>query len=367
MISRPFGALPSGEPVEAWTLNGAGGLTLEVITYGGIVTKLLLPGRDGQLTDVVLGFDSLDSYLAGHPYFGAIAGRVAGRITGAAFQLDGKTYNLARNKPPNHLHGGVHGFDKRVWTVAPIEDMDGTQSLRLSYCSPDGEEGYPGTVHVTVTYTVTPDNVFLIEAEAEADRPTPFNYTHHSYFNLAGESSGSICDHELQIYSHRSVLTDENMTLLGRLSSVDGNGNDFRESRQLGAAIPLLFKNHGDLYLIPSSTANHAALAPAARLMHPGSGRILDVSTTEKYMQLYTGCSLDGSLTGKSGTQYGRFAGVCLECEGYPDGANVPDLGDIILRPGRTLRQATAYAFSIRAEYPIASPSEITLRERAET
>jgi aldose 1-epimerase len=346
--SRTFGLFPTGESVDAWTLSGPGGLVLEAITYGGIVTRLLAPDRHGGLADVVLGFNDLDSYLAGHPYFGAIVGRVAGRITGAGFNLEGKTYEVSRNDPPNHLHGGLHGFDKKIWIATPVYSPDGTPSLRLSYRSPDGEEGYPGTVKVTITYTVTGDNVFLIETEAVTDRPTPFNLTHHSYFNLAGEAAGSIADHELQIHADEYVVTGEHMTLLGRLGSVTGHSNDFRQPRRLGAAIPLLFQNHGDLYLIRKTAPNERSPKPvlSARLVHPGSGRVLDVSTTETHLQLYTGAGLDGSLMGKSGAAYARHAGVCLECEGYPDGANAPRLGNIILRPGHPKRQTTAYAFS---------------------
>jgi aldose 1-epimerase len=349
--SRAFGFLPTGKSVEAWTLTGRGGLVLEVITYGGIVTRLLAPDRDGRLADVVLGFNDLDSYLAGHPYFGAITGRVAGRITGAEFSLEGTTYTLAGNDPPNHLHGGVQGFDKKIWNAAPMKGPDGAPSLRLSYRSPDGEEGYPGTVNVSVTYTVTSDNTYLIETEAVTDRATPFNLTHHSYFNLAGETSGSIADHELQIHADKSVTTDVRMTLLGRVEPVTGRGNDFRRPRRVGAALPLLFRNHGDLYLIHKAAGNNSGpnLVPAARLVDPGSGRVLDVSTTETHLQLYTGALLDGSLIGKSGTAYGPHAGLCLECHGYPDGVNAPGLGDITLRPGHHIRKATAYAFCTAA------------------
>jgi aldose 1-epimerase len=345
--SRFYGQLPGGESVEAWTLTGSGGFELEVITYGGIVTRLLVPDREGRLADVVLGLSDLESYLAGHPHFGAITGRVAGRITGAQFTLDGKTYKLARNQAPNHLHGGFEGFDKKIWTASPIEAPNGGSSLRLSYCSRDGEEGYPGTVHITVTYTVTGDNVFSIETEAVTDRPTPFNITHHSYFNLAGEDSGSIADHELQVYADRYVLTDDHLTLLGRYVPVDGQVNDFREGRRLGDAIPDLFLNHGDLYLLHNGgdRPTHEP-ASAACLVEPLSGRALNVSTTETHLQLYTGAALDGTLTGKSGVQYGKHAGVCLECHGYPDGANAPEFSDNILRPGYPQRHTTIYAFS---------------------
>src|SRR5580765_8249474 len=250
LSSRKFGSLPDGRAVEAWTLCGAGGLLLDVITYGATVTRLLVPDRDGRLADVVLGFDNLSSYLADHAHCGAIAGRVAGRISGARFVLEGTSYELARNDGQNHLHGGIRGLGKRLWTAQPIKQPCGTPSLRLTYRSPNGEEGYPGTVNVTVTYTITDDNVFLIETEGDADQPTPLSLTQHSYFNLAGEASGSIADHELQIYADKFVATNETMTLLDRLESVASHCNDFQEPRGLGAVIPLLFQNHGDLYCI---------------------------------------------------------------------------------------------------------------------
>lgn len=343
--SRIYGTLPGGQSVEAWTLAGRGGLVLEVITLGGIVTRLLVPGRDGILDDVVLGFNNLDSYAAGHPYFGAIAGRVAGRITGAAFSLDGTSYKLAPNEPPNHLHGGFTGFDKRIWKASPAQRADCAPSLRLTYLSPDGEEGYPGNVDVAVTYTVTDENAFIIETEATSDRATPLSLTHHSYFNLSGQSSGTIENHRLTIHSHRYVPVRDDMTLSGRLEPVVHNGNDFRESRRLGDAIPHLFRRHGDLYALPNPAGNQPRLA--ARLEDPVSGRAMTVSTTERYLQLYTGCHLDGSLIGKSGKPYSRFAGLCLECEGYPDASNAAMREHTLLEPGRTRRNSTVYAFSV--------------------
>jgi aldose 1-epimerase len=345
--SRNFGTLPNGQSVEAWTLVGQGGLVLEAITYGGIVTRLLAPDREGLRADVVLGFNDLDSYLAGHPYFGAITGRVAGRITGARFDLDGRTYELPCNQPPNHLHGGIDGFDKKVWAATPVDRPDGAPSLRLSYRSPDGEEGYPGTVDVSVTYTVTADNTFLIETEAVTDRATPFCLTQHSYFNLAGEAHGSIDDHELQIDADHAIGADENMTLLGELDPVEGQGNDFRSQRRLGDAIPHLFQNHGDIYSIrKAKTSNGHGPAPVARLVHRETGRVVEVVTTESHLQLYTGSALNGAWFGKSGKPYGRHSGVCLETQGYPDGVNRPDIDDIILRPGEKYHRSTAYVFS---------------------
>jgi aldose 1-epimerase len=339
--------LSAGQIVEAWTLTGRGGLVVEAITYGGIVTRLLAPDRNGSAGDVVLGFNDLDSYLGGHPYFGAITGRVAGRISGAAFTLEGTTYRLARNDPPNHLHGGVEGFDKRLWSAAPVEREDGAPSLRLSYHSPEGEEGYPGNVRVTVTYTVTHDNAFLIESEAVSDRITPLSLTHHSYFNLAGESSGSIADHRLEIFASEFVPVDENLTATGRLEATSRHGNDLQTPRRIGDLIGLLFQGHGDLYALPKRHGSE--MRPAARLEDPASGRVMTVSTTQSYLQLYTGSHLNCSSKGKSGAVYAPHAGFCLECEGYPDAANAARREDILLHPGQIQRHTTAYAFSVRS------------------
>lgn len=349
MLALPYGALPSGETVEAYTLTNAGGFSLQVITYGATVTSMRVPDRHGRLADVVLGFGHLRSYLAPHPYFGAIVGRVAGRITGARFVLDGCAHELAPNDPPNHLHGGRVGFDRRLWSATPVFRADGAASLRLAYRSPDGEEGYPGKVDVAVTYTVTADNAFMMETEATTDRATPFSLTQHSYFNLAGEDAGTIEGHELKIQADAYAPVDKRMALQGRREQVAGQGNDFNRPRRVGNALPHLFQAHGDLYFLPRPEAEKSSKKtprPAARVFEPVSGRVLTVSTTEDCLQFYTGVSLDGSLIGKSGRAYGPHAGLCLECEGYPDGANTPALGNIILRPGQPLRHTTIYAFS---------------------
>lgn len=346
LTSRPFGVLPTGEEVVAYVLRGAGGFELEALSYGGIVTRLLAPDREGRLADVVLGLPGLAAYAAGHPYFGAIAGRVAGRLTGARFFLDGEERRLAANDPPHHLHGGARGFDKRVWRAAPVARADGAPSVRFAYRSPDGEEGYPGAVDVSVTYTVAAGNAFTIESEAASDRATPFNLTHHSYFNLAGEGSGPVAGHELRIDADEVVPCDARMGLSGVRAPVAGTAADFRRARRLGEALPGLFLNHGDLYVLRPHPGRGAAPARAAVLSDPASGRRLEVRTTEAFLQLYTGAALDGSLVGKSGAAYGRHAGVCLECEDYPDGANAPALGNGVLRPGEIRRHATVYAFS---------------------
>lgn len=320
---------------------------------GGIVTRMLVPGRDGLSADVVLGFDELQSYVAGRQYFGAITGRVAGRISGAAFTLDGRIYQLADNDAPNHLHGGVCGLDKRVWRARSVTRPDGAPSLRLNYFSPDAEEGYPGNVDIGVTYTVTHDNTFLIETEAISDQLTPLNLTHHSYFNLGGESHSPVADHLLTIFADEYAPAGEHMTLQGRLEPV-GSGNDFRSPRRLGEMIPLLFQQHGDLYALREGQAGEMKVA--VHCEDPISGRAMTVSTTNNYLQLYTGRFLDGSHIGKSGIAYGPFGGVCFECQGYPDAADVRLRNDILLQPGQAQRHATAYAFTVSTDEPKWTP-----------
>lgn len=332
------------QPVHAYELNGSGGLAARVLDYGGLVTHLRVPDRHGVLADVVLGFDDLASYLAPHPYFGALAGRVAGRITGAQFTLEGRPYPLLANDGANHLHGGQRGFDKQVWSAEAVARPDGAPSLRLSLTSPDGDEGYPGKVKVAVTYTVTADNTFLIESHATTDAATPFNLTHHSYFNLGGHASGSLADHSLAVAAADYAPTDDDMTLLGQRAPVSPS-NDLRFPRRLGDVITGFHQQHGDLYFLADSAPGR--LTRAAVLRDPSSGRILAVDTTEPCLQLYTGASLDGSLVGKSGHRYDRYAGLCLECEDYPDAVHTPGLAaSPLLLPERPHHAVTAYRFT---------------------
>jgi len=345
-IPRFFGRLATGESVEAYTLTNASGASIEVLTYGGTVTSLRMFDRLGQLNDVVLGFGSLAPYLERHPYFGAIVGREAGRITGGRFTLDGCGYELPRNEGSNHLHGGVTGFDKRLWNAQPVARTDGAASLRLTYHSPDGEEGYPGTVEVAVTYTLSAQNDFIVETEAVTDRPTPLSLTHHSYFNLAGANANDVANHELQIYADDFAPTDGALAHLGQRLGVENRSNNFNRPRRLGEAIPELFQRHGDLYFVRRPRYSPRALAIAARVIEPTTGIALEVRTTETCVQLYTGSALDGTQIGKSGHPYGPHAGLCLECQDYPDGVNTPELGDIVLRPGEIRRTRTVYSFS---------------------
>ena len=335
--------MPTGERIDEYTLTNIRGLSLKVITYCGIITKLHVPDKNGLLADVVLGFNNLEQYLAGHPYFGCITGRVAGRLTHGKFSLDGKNYSLAINDPPNHLHGGKMGFDKRIWRAEIISEKE--PRLRLSYFSPDNEEGYPGNVQVNVFYSLTDANEFVIEYEAVTDQATPLNLTNHSYFNLAGEGSRRIDDQVLQIFADDYAPADETMTLLARRESVAGCANDFTRARRIGDALPGLWKNHGDVYFI--RPRGNSKLAPVAKLFDPHSGRVMEISSTEPCLQLYTGVSLNGTLIGKSGRSYGQHGALCLECEGHPNGVNAPQLGDIVLRPSVTYRQTTVHTFSV--------------------
>lgn len=347
MQSRLFGQLPNGQAVDLYTLTNAAGAAVEVITYGAIIRSVRVPDRAGRLDDVVLGFNDLASYVAPHPYIGAIAGRIAGRVTGGRLEIEGRTYPLVLNNGANHLHGGLVGLDKRVWTAARAKRPDGADSVRLTYFSPDGEEGYPGNLDIAVTYTLTADSALIVETAATSDQVTPLVLAQHSYFNLAGEGSGPATGHHVEIRADRFVgAADDGFTLSGRAEPVAGSGNDFNQPRELGPALDGLFRRHGVIYLLRAPGAP-TPVAPnrVARITEPASGRVLEVSTTEPCLQFYTGMALDGTLVGKSGRTYGPFAGLCFECQGYPDGASRPEFGDILVRPGRPQHRTTVYAF----------------------
>jgi aldose 1-epimerase len=341
---HPFGTLPTGETVEEYTLTNLHGLTLKLITYGGIITELQAPDRKGVPADVVLGFRDLAGYLEQSAYIGAIIGRVAGRISGGSFALDGTRYQLAVNNPPNHLHGGVVGFDQRIWHAQAWVNEDDNAAVKLSYHSPEGEEGYPGNVDVSVIVSLTDANEVVLRYEAVTDRATPLSLTSHCYFNLAGEGTGTMENHVLQIHSPEFVPSDKEMTLLGRRMPVAGTANDFQRATRIGDALPGLAGQHGENYLIPHRA--HKSLELVARATEPSSGRVMEVWTTEDSLQFYTGAYLVSSKAGKAGRNYPPLAGFCLECQGYPDGVNHPELEDIILRPGDIYRQTTIYRFS---------------------
>ena len=339
IAKSPFGHLPNGELVEKYDLTNRAGMKVSVITYGGIIQSLRLPDRAGMMADVVLGFDDLDSYVKGHPYFGCITGRVAGRISGGKFRIDGRDYLLAINNGPNHLHGGLTGLDKRLWKAETLPD-----GVSLRYRSTDGEEGYPGNLDIAVTYRLTDSNELIIESDVVSDQVTPVNLTNHTYFNLAGEGAGSIEDHVLQIFADEFVPADNDLTLSGRRESVAGQANDLREPRRLGDVMSELHLHHGDNYLL--RPPGDKGLAMVACVRDPASGRQLEILTNDTNLQFYTGFFLDGTLTGKSGKPYDPHAGLCLECQGYPDGVAHPELGDILVLPGHPQRRMTIYNFT---------------------
>ena len=355
ILRRPFGNLPDGRSAELFTLSNGSGLSCDITNYGGIITALRVTRADDSEVDVVLGFDNLADYLGPHPCFGAIIGRVAGRISGAKFHLDGRDYPLAANDAPNHLHGGPRGFDKQLWEAAIVE-KDDIPTLQLSYLSRDDEEGYPGNVRVVISYSLSPKNELIIRYEAETDKATPLSLTNHSYFNLAGEGSGDVNDQWLQIFSDEIAVTDAAMTLLGTKAPVAGQGNDFNELRRLGDAIPQLLNHHGDNHFIRRQAHKKGKLIPAAVMSDPASGLVMTTLTTQDTVQIFTATVLDGSLTGKSRKPYLKHAGICFECQACPGAVHTQELGEIILRPGERYNHTTVHAFSTLPGQPMRDP-----------
>lgn len=341
-----FGKLPDGTAIDLYTLTNKSGMTAKVMTYGGILTELHVPDKDGKTADVVLGFDDLKGYLDGHPYFGSNVGRVANRIAGGKFSLDGKQYTLEKNNGPNALHGGKKGFDKVVWKAEPIKGRDGAPALKLTYTSADGEEGYPGTLTTTVVYTLTDANELRIDFEAVTDKATPVNLAHHSYFNLAGHNAGDILNHEVTLEADKYTPTDKTLIPTGKIESVAGTPLDFTKATPIG-------KRLGDLKTDPIGYDHNFVLrdckdgkpCKAATVRDPKSGRVLEVWTTEPGIQLYTGNFLDGSHKGKGGAVYKQHTGFCLEAQHFPDAVNQPTFPSVILKPGEKYRQTTIYAF----------------------
>ncbi|MHB1562388.1 MAG: aldose epimerase family protein, partial [Isosphaeraceae bacterium] len=339
-----FGKTPDGTPVELSTLSN-GRVTVKVMTYGGIITELHVPDRAGKTADVVLGFDTLEDYIARNPHFGAITGRVANRIARAEFTLDGKEYRLAANNGPNTLHGGKKGFDKVVWKAQDVSGPAGP-AVKLTYLSRDGEEGFPGNLNVAVTYTLTDDNALRIDYTATTDKATPVNLTNHSYFNLAGHDSGAILDQELMLAADQYTPSDDQYIPTGQIAPVGGTPLDFTTPTAIGARIGQIQGEPGGYdhnYVIRPSGSSPAF---AARARDPKSGRVLEMYTTEPGVQLYTSNFMDGNLKGKGGAAYKKHQAFCLEAQHYPDALHHPNFPSIILRPGATYSQTTIYKFS---------------------
>jgi aldose 1-epimerase len=333
--------------IEVFTLKNAQGAEVQITNFGARVISIKVPDREGKLGDVVLGFDSLASYQGPNPYFGSIVGRYANRIAKGRFTIGGVTYQLATNERGNHLHGGVKGFDNVVWAVR----LASLTQLDLTYESPDREEGYPGTLTTKTIYSLTEDNGLAIELRATTDKPTVVNLANHSYFNLTGDGKKSILDHEIQINADRFTPTDAQSIPTGELASVVGTPFDFRTSTPIGARIAekdqQLIYGFGYDHNWILNKANPSELFLAATVIDPLSGRQLEVITTEPALQFYSGNLLDGSAVGKRGVRYGKYAGICLETQHYPDSPNQPSFPSTELKPGQEYHHRVIYRFSV--------------------
>ena len=346
----PFGATPDRTPVEIFTLTNANGTEVRAISYGAIIVSIRTRDRAGRLGDIALGFDDLDGYLTRSRYFGAVVGRYGNRIAKGRFTIDGKTFQLATNNGANHLHGGVKGFDKVVWSAEPF-DRHGDSGVVFKYTSPDGEEGYPGTLHASVAYTLTPRNQLVVAYAAASDQATHVNLTQHSYFNLAGAGSGDVLRHELMINADRFTPVDDGMIPTGEIAPVDGTPFDFRKPAAIGARIDAdddqIRRGAGYDHNFVLKTAATPVLRLAARVVEPTTGRTLVVDTTEPGVQFYAGNRLDGSAVGKGGDAYGKRSGFCLETQHFPDSPNKPHFPSTLLRPGETYSSKTVFTFGV--------------------
>lgn len=339
--SVTWGKTAAGEAVKLFTLRNAKGMEAKITNWGGYIVSLKVADKNGQFDDVVLGFDSLDGYLAKNPFFGCITGRYANRIGGASFKIDGVEHNVTPNSGKNHIHGGKIGFDKKVWAANEIAD-----GVELSYTSADGEEGFPGTLKCTVTYKLTKDNGLQIDYQATTDKPTVLNLTNHAYFNLAGEGSGDILGHELTIPTDQVTATDDELITTGEIVSIKGTPLDFTTPHLIGERIGADYKpliqgiGYDHNYVLSGNGMKLAAIVKEAK-----SGRVMTVRTTEPGVQLYTGNHLK-EVNGKGGHVYKTRHGFCLETQHYPDSPNKPEFPSVILRPGETFQSTTIYQFS---------------------
>lgn len=345
-----LGTMPSGEVISQYTLVNRNGLQMQVINLGGTITSLKVPDRQGQIEEVTLGCDSLKDYLDGTPFFGCLVGRYGNRIADGAFELEGTRYEVAKNNNGNHLHGGLRGFDKAYWNIEPLPSDNGP-AIRLSYLSPDMEEGYPGNLSVEVVYTLSDDNELSMAYRATTDKTTVINLTNHTYFNLTGNARQNILDHELVLHATQYVPVDSELIPVGTLADVAGTPLDFRESRKIGERIdadhPQIVNGRGyDHCWVISGNAGELRLGAA--VYEPLSGRTMEMYTTEPGVQLYTGNFLDGTQRGKGGKVYNRRDGFCLETEHFPDSPNRESFPSVVLRPGEVYQSRTVYAFSAR-------------------
>jgi aldose 1-epimerase len=356
---RPWGTNSEGREVELIALAREGAPAVTVTTHGASVVSIVVPDRDGKTADVVLGYQDLAGYLGDTAFLGVVVGRYANRIARGEFTLDGKRHSLARNNGPNHLHGGPRGFHRRLWSPR-VESGPGGDVLELTYISVDGEEGYPGTLSATVTYSLTADGGLRLDYAATTDAPTVVNLTNHSYFNLAGEGSGDVLGHEMRIEADAFTPVDETLIPTGDIRSVEGTPLDFRSPTLIGQRVdathPQLQAGGGyDNNFVVRGEPGELRLA--ARVYEPVSGRLLEALTTQPGLQLYSGNFLDGTMVGKSGRPYERRSGFCLETQHFPDSPNQPAFPSTVLRPGERYRQTTVYRFvHSLAPHPIPPP-----------
>lgn len=341
ILKRVIGKMPNGVEVEQYTLTNTSGIRVTAMTYGATITGVVLPDRDGKFENVTLYLNSFDEYLAGHPNFGSFVGRYANRIAKGRFTLNGTEYTLATNNGPNHLHGGRQGFAKRLWQAEAVESEDSV-AVTLNYTSADGEEGYPGTLDVTVLYKLTNKNELVMDYTATTDKPTVVNLTNHAYWNLAGAGSGTVLDHLLVLCADRFLPVDDTLIPLGDPEEVEGTPMDFRQPVAVGSRIAHVEGGYDHCYVL--NDAPNGEMTLAARLVDPASGRAMEVHTTQPAVQLFTGNFLDGSLRGAGGP-YVQYAGLCLETQHYPDSPNRPEYPSTVLLPGETYRQTTMHKF----------------------
>lgn len=341
--TETFGKMPDGKRVDLYTLINPNGLRARITNYGAILVSMEVPDRDGKPADVVLGFDTLDGYLGEHPYLGAIVGRYANRIAKGKFTLNGVEYKLAVNNSPNHLHGGIKGFDKVLWKLEDIKADSDEAFVKLSYLSADGEEGYPGNLACTVTYTLTKDDELKISYEAKTDKTTVINLTNHAYWNLAGQGNGDILGHELMLNADKFTPVDKDLIPTGEIKPVKDSPMDFTKPMAIGSRINQVGMGYDHNYVLNSGGES---LALAATVFEPNSGRVMEILTTEPGVQLYTANWLSGS--GKSGKLYEKHYAFCLETQHFPDSPNKPDFPSVVLKPGQKYSSVTVHKFSTR-------------------
>jgi len=345
---QPFGTTKEGKKITLYTLTNSHHMEVRAMNYGAIIVSLRVPDRKGQVADIVLGHDTLEGYFDNSPHLGGLVGRYANRIANGSFTLDGVKYSLPKNNGPNTLHGGIKGFDQAVWQGAPLKGKTG---VAFSYLSKDGEEGFPGNLKVKVTYALTEANELLIDYEATTDKPTVLNLSQHSYFNLAGEGTGDIVDHEVMINADRFTPVDSTMIPTGELRPVKGTPLDFTTQTKVGARIDdnyeqlVLGKGYDHNFVINGKAGG---LGFAARAYEPTSGRVIEISTDQPGVQFYTGNFLDGTVTGKQGHVYKQRYGLCFETQHFPDSPNHPEFPSTVLRPGETFHSRTIWRFSAR-------------------